>query len=99
MNESTQYYVYILFSKKNGTLYVGVTSDLVKRTWEHKNHVVESFTSKYNVDKLGYYEIFNDINDAIKREKQLKAGNRKKKLELIETNNPEWQDLYFDILQ
>ena len=99
MSESTQYYVYILFSKKNGTLYVGVTSNLVKRIWEHKNHVVESFTSKYNVDKLGYYEIFNDINDAIKREKQLKAGNRKKKLELIETNNPEWQDLYFDILQ
>ena len=94
-----QYFVYILFSERNGTLYVGVTSNLVKRIWEHKNHVVESFTSKYNVDKLGYYEIFNDINEAIKREKQLKAGNRKKKLELIETNNPEWQDLYFDILQ
>ena len=93
------YYVYILFSKKNGTLYVGVTSDLVKRVWEHKNHVVEGFTSKYNVNKLGYYEIYNNINEAIKREKQLKAGNRQKKIDLIEGNNPEWQDLYYEITQ
>ncbi len=93
-----QYYVYILFSKKNGTLYVGVTNNLVKRVWEHKNKVVEGFTQKYGVDKLGYYEVYEDINSAIAREKQLKGGNRKSKLELIELNNPDWQDLYYCIL-
>lgn len=62
-------YVYILFSRKNGTLYVGVTSDLIKRVWQHKNHVIEGFTKKYNVDKLGYYEVFEDIEHAIMREK------------------------------
>ena len=93
-----KYYVYILFSKRNGTLYVGVTSDLVKRVWEHKNKVVEGFTKKYSVDKLGYYEIFDDINEAIAREKQLKAGSRQKKTDLIETNNPEWIDLYNEII-
>ena len=93
-----QYYVYILFSKKNGTLYVGVTNNLVKRVWEHKNKVVEGFTQKYGVDKLGYYEIYENINSAIAREKQLKGGNRKSKLELIELNNPDWQDLYYCIL-
>ena len=98
MNNERYYYVYILFSDKNGTLYVGVTNDIVKRVWEHKNHVVEGFTSKYNVSKLGYYEVFNDINEAIKREKQLKSGNRKRKLDLIETNNPEWHDLYNEII-
>ena len=95
---NNKYYVYILFSKKNGTLYVGVTSDLVKRVWEHKNKVVEGFTKKYSVDKLGYYEIFDDINEAIAREKQLKAGSRQKKTDLIETNNPEWIDLYNEII-
>ena len=93
-----QYYVYILFSKKNGTLYVGVTNNLVKRVWEHKNKVVEGFTQKYGVDKLGYYEVYENINSAIAREKQLKGGNRKSKLELIELNNPDWQDLYYCIL-
>ena len=93
-----QYYVYILFSKKNGTLYVGVTNNLLKRIWEHKNKVVEGFTQKYGVDKLGYYEVYEDINSAIAREKQLKSGNRKSKLELIELNNPDWQDLYYCIL-
>ncbi len=95
--ENKQYYVYILFNKKNGTLYTGVTNDLIKRVWQHKNKVVEGFTQKYSVDKLGYYEIFGDIKLAIAREKQLKGGNRKTKLELIETNNPEWNDLYYDI--
>ena len=95
--ENKQYYVYILFNKKNGTLYTGVTYDLIKRVWQHKNKVVEGFTQKYSVDKLGYYEIFGDIKLAIAREKQLKGGNRKTKLELIETNNPEWNDLYYDI--
>ena len=99
MFEDKQYYVYILFSQRNGTLYVGVTSNLKKRVWEHKNKVIEGFTKKYNVNQLGYYEIFNDINLAIKREKQLKVGNRKKKIELIETNNSEWNDLYYSILE
>ena len=98
MTKINQYYVYILFNKRNGTLYVGVTSDLLKRIWEHKNKVIEGFTQKYSVDKLGYYEIFNDVNAAILREKQLKAGNRKTKINLIEINNPEWIDLYYELI-
>lgn len=93
-----QYYVYILFSKRNGTLYVGVTSDLAKRVWEHKNHIIKGFTDRYNVDKLGYYEVCNDINEAIKREKQIKSKIRSYKIDLIETNNPEWVDLYDEII-
>ena len=93
-----QYYVYILFNKRNGTLYVGVTNDLVKRVLQHKNKVVDGFTKQYNVDKLGYYEVCDDINSAIAREKQLKGGNRKAKLELIELNNPDWNDLYYEIV-
>lgn len=91
-------YVYILFSKKNGTLYVGVTSNLVKRVYEHKNKFVEGFTKKYNVNKLGYYEECDNIITAIEREKKLKGAPRKKKLELIEMNNPEWIDLYDEII-
>ena len=91
-------YVYILFSKRNGTLYVGVTSDLIKRIFEHKNKFADGFTKKYNVDKLGYYEIYDNIEDAIIREKKLKGSSRKKKLELIEINNPNWHDLYYDII-
>lgn len=98
MSEEKQYYVYILFSKRNGSLYIGVTNDIVKRIWQHKNKFFDGYTKNYNVDKLGYYEIFNDVNYAIAREKQLKAGNRKKKLELIEVNNPNWVDLYYDII-
>lgn len=98
MSEEIQYYVYILFSKRNGTLYVGVTSDIIKRVWQHKNKLCDGFTKKYNVDKLGYYESFSDINLAIAREKQLKAAKRIKKLELIESNNPEWIDLYYEII-
>lgn len=97
--ESKQYYVYILFSKKNGNLYTGVTNDLVKRIWQHKNKVIDGFTKRYNVDKLGYYEVCNNINSAISREKQLKGGNRKSKIELIEINNPDWNDLYYDIIE
>jgi len=99
MSEEQQYYVYILFNKKNGTLYVGFTGDIVKRVWQHKNKIYDGFTKKYNVDKLGYYEIFSDVNYAISREKQLKAGSRKKKLELIEIGNPNWIDLYDDIVE
>ena len=66
--------------------------------WQHKNKVVEGFTKRYSIDKLGYYEVCEDINSAIAREKQLKGGNRKTKLELVELNNPDWQDLYYDIV-
>lgn len=90
----TKAYIYILFNKRNGTLYTGVTSDLLKRIYEHKNKIFEGFSSKYGVDKLGYYEEYNDIKQAIEREKQIKAGSRKKKIMLIEQINPNWDDLY-----
>lgn len=91
-------YTYILFNKRNGTLYIGVTSDLIKRVYEHKNKFVDGFTKKYTVDKLGYYEIYENIEDAIILEKKLKNASRKKKLDLIEINNPYWNDLYYDII-
>ncbi len=94
-----QGYTYILFNKRNGTLYVGVTSDLVKRVWEHKQKFVEGFTKKYNIDKLGYYEVFTDIESAIEREKKLKGASRKKKLELIEIMYPNCNDLYYKIIE
>ena len=94
-----QYYVYILASGKNGTLYIGITSGLVKRVYEHKQHLVPSFTSKYKIDQLVYYEIFDSVELAITREKQLKSWRRQWKIELIEKNNPEWKDLYLDISQ
>jgi putative endonuclease len=93
-----QSYVYILFNKHNGTLYTGVTSDLIKRVYEHKNKLYLGFTSKYGVDKLGYYEVFDNIVNALTREKQIKSGSRKKKLELIEKLNPQWKDLYDEII-
>ena len=93
-----QSYVYILFNKSDGVLYTGITSDLAKRVFEHKSKIIKGFTQKYNVDKLGYYEVFEDIEQAILREKQIKAGSRKKKIELIKSMNPEWKDLYEDIL-
>ena len=86
-------YVYILSNKRNGTLYVGVTSNLVKRIFEHKEKVINGFSAKYNLDLLVYYEERWSIEEAIQREKQLKAGNRKKKLSLIESINPDWKDL------
>ena len=91
-------YTYILFNKRNGTLYIGVTSNLVKRIYEHKNKLVDGFTKKYNIDKLGYYEVFENIEDAINREKKLKGISREKKLKLIEINNPNWFDLYEEII-
>ena len=91
------YYVYILANRRNGTLYVGVTSDLIKRTSEHKNDLVAGFTKKYQVHNLVHYEQFNDIHEAIAREKQLKNWHRKWKLQLIEKSNPEWKDLYVEI--
>ena len=90
-------YVYILFNKRNGTLYTGVTSDLTKRIYAHKNKLTEGFTSKHGVDKLGYYEVYSSITSAIEKEKQIKSGSRKKKLALIESINPEWNDLYESI--
>ena len=91
-------YIYILFNRKNGTLYVGVTSDLIKRIYQHKNKLIEGFSKKYGVDKLGYYEVYSDIESAIAREKQIKAGSRKKKIDLIEKINPNWDDLYDSLL-
>lgn len=88
------YYVYILANKINGTLYTGVTNDLIKRVYEHKNNLIKGFTKRYCVHKLVYFEETNDINSAIKREKQLKKWNRVWKLELIEKYNPNWKDLY-----
>ena len=91
-----QYYVYLLSSKKNGTLYIGVTNDLERRMFEHKNKLVSGFTAKYNVNKLMYFEDFQYVNDALKREKQLKNWNRQWKIDLIEKENKEWKDLSID---
>ena len=93
-----QYYTYILASKKNGTLYVGVTSDLLKRIYEHKQNLIDGFTKKYNVHTLMYYEVHNDIREAITREKRIKKWNRRWKIRLIEEMNPEWRDLYCEIV-
>jgi len=93
-----QGYVYILFNKKNGTLYTGATSDLIRRVYEHRNELAEGFTKKYHIDKLGYFEVFTRIADAIAREKQIKGGSRANKIALIESVNPEWRDLYDEIL-
>jgi len=90
--------VYILASKRNGTLYIGVTSDLVKRVWEHKNNMVEGFTKRYGVHQLVWYELHEGMGSAIQREKQLKEWKRKWKLELIEGANRNWQDLYYLIV-
>jgi putative endonuclease len=96
--QSRKGYVYILFNKRNGTLYTGVTSNLIRRVYEHKNKLIDGFTKKYSVDKLGYYEIFDDIKQTIAREKQIKGGSRKDKLRFIEDFNSEWKDLYECVL-
>lgn len=93
-----QYYVYIATNSSNRVFYTGVTSNLVKRIYEHKNKLVDGFTKKYNVNKLVYFEVFNDINEAIAREKQIKAGSRKKKFSLIFLMNPNFEDLYNSIV-
>ena len=92
-----QYYVYILASKKNGTLYIGVTNNLVRRIYEHKQGFVEGFPKKYDVHKLVYFETTDDVNSAIHREKCLKKWNRAWKIKLIEENNSTWKDLYDDL--
>ena len=89
-----QYYVYLLASKKYGTLYIGVTSNLIKRVYEHKESLVDGFTKKYKVHQLVYYEVHDDAHEAILREKQIKRWNRDWKINLIESDNPYWLDLY-----
>ncbi|MDT8339640.1 MAG: GIY-YIG nuclease family protein [Sulfurimonas sp.] len=90
--------IYILTNKSNNVLYVGVTSDLIKRIYEHKNHVVEGFTAKYNVTKLVHFELCDEMQTAITREKVLKGWKRSKKISLIEKENATWQDLYEDLI-
>lgn len=93
------FYVYILSNQSNRVVYTGVTSNLVKRIWQHKNKVADGFTSKYNVNKLVYFENYDDAGNAIKREKNIKDWKRAWKNELIEKENPDWRDLYDDITQ
>ncbi len=88
-----QYYLYILASKRNGTLYIGITNNIIRRVGEHKLKLIDGFTKKYNVVLLVYYEVFNDVNEAILREKRLKKWNRDWKIRLIESINPNWDDL------
>jgi len=90
---SRTYYVYILASKRNGTLYIGVTRDLARRAWEHREEMIEGFTKKYGVKRLVYFETFDDVYAAIVREKRLKKYKREWKMNLIEANNLEWNDL------
>ncbi len=91
------YYVYIMASERNGTLYVGVTNNLVRRVYEHKHDVVDGFTKQYAVKQLVWFEHVEDISTAIMREKQIKKWYRKWKIELIESHNPQWKDLYEEI--
>ena len=93
------YYVYILTNYTKKVLYTGVTNDLIRRVYEHRNHLVKGFTNKYNVTKLVYFEATDDIEGAIAREKQIKAGSRQKKINLINSLNPNWNDLYIKIAQ
>jgi len=92
------YYVYVLTNYKNTVLYTGVTNNLLRRVYEHKEKLADSFTKKYNINKLVYYEVFNDIKFAIAREKQIKGGSRQKKIDLIDDFNKDWEDLYPKLL-
>ena len=91
------FYIYIMASQRNGTLYIGLTSDIIQRIYEHKNDIKPGFTSTYKVHMLVHYEIYDDFDNAVKREKNLKAWKRQWKLELIENDNPHWRDLYDEI--
>ncbi len=91
---SNRYYVYIMTNKNNSVLYTGVTNDLIRRVHEHKEKMTKGFTKKYNINKLVYYEAFDIVHNAIAREKQIKAGSRQKKIDLINSVNNEWEDLY-----
>jgi putative endonuclease len=90
--------VYILSSRKNGTLYVGVTSDLIQRIWEHRNDLVEGFTKRYGVHHLVWYEMHESMDSALKREKRMKDWKQEWKVQLIEKTNPNWEDLYYSII-
>ena len=92
------FYVYIMANKRNGTLYIGVTSNLIKRVYEHKSDLIDGFTRKYNVHQLVFYEQVGDFEAAVRREKQLRKWNRLWKLRIIEQMNPEWRDLYEDLV-
>ena len=92
-----QFYVYIMSNHKNGTLYIGVTSNLPARVFEHKSELIEGFTKKYHLHNLVYYEVYEDVRSAITREKQLKKWKRNWKINLIKKMNPQWRDLYPDI--
>ncbi len=92
-----QYYVYIMTNKNNRVLYTGVTNDIKRRAYEHRERMIDGFTKRYKVVKLVYYEPYNDINDAIRREKRVKGGSRAKKVNLINSMNKDWKDLYFEI--
>ena len=93
------YYIYILASKKNGALYIGMTNDLVRRIFEYKSGLIEGYTKKYSVDKLVYFESTTDVNEAIAREKRLKKWKRQWKIDLIENSNPDWRDLSEDFIR
>ena len=93
------YFVYILTNNHKNVIYTGITNDLAKRIYEHKNHLDKgSFTARYNVERLVYFEVTSDVNSAIEREKQIKGWNRKRKNKLVESKNPNWEDLYEKIL-
>jgi len=92
-----QYYIYILTNKRDTVIYTGVTNDLKRRVYEHKEKLAEGFTKKYHITKLVYYEVFEDVENAILREKQIKGGSRQKKIELVNSVNKEWQDLYEEL--
>jgi putative endonuclease len=94
-----RFFVYIMASQRNGTLYIGVTSDIIKRVWEHKAKVIDGFTKKYDIGLLVYYGCFEDVERAIRREKRLKKYSRQWKMNLIEEKNPQWHDLYESLLQ
>ena len=92
-----QFFIYILTNCRHTVLYVGVTNDLKKRGYQHRHKLIEGFTRRYNVDKLVYYEVFEDAYNAISREKQIKGGSRQKKIDLVNSMNPQWRDLYDEL--
>lgn len=96
--EPKQYYVYLMTNYNNTVIYIGVTNNIVRRVYEHKSKLIKGFTKKYNINKLVYFELFSDIKEAIAREKQIKAGSRQKKIDLIIKENPEFNDLYPTII-
>lgn len=98
MINSKQYYVYVMTNPINSVIYTGFTGDIIRRVYEHKNKLIDGFTKKYNVTKLVYYECLGDPESAINREKQIKAGSRQKKIDLIIKDNPEFRDLYLNII-